>query len=319
VSLGSVAGFALVFVVCAWALSSIGGLVLHRSRRWLQRQGPMAERRAAEAVAVVPVVLAAVAVATLVLQSALGVDHCEAHDHHAHLCITHGAAWLERTSAMVTLAVAGAAMLVRLVLLVTSFARGARSIRELHALSRDAGDVRIVDSDRPFCFVAGPTRPAIYVSSRVWSALSEAERSALVAHERAHVRHGDLYLRVALEVFLVAAAPLVGDRVRAMWLHAGERLCDAHAATVTGEPANVASAMVALCRLNTPRPVASLGFTPTADELAGRVQAVLEGRPTGHRTAARLGRAVLTASLIVVGATIVASEPLHHVFETLLG
>ncbi|MDQ3340841.1 MAG: M48 family metalloprotease [Myxococcota bacterium] len=279
----------------------------------------MAERRAAEVAAIVPVSLAVIFVATLVMQSTLGIDHCEVHDHHAHLCVVHGALWIERTWVVVTLAVAGAAMLVRLVLLVTSFVRGARSIRELHALSREVGDVRIVDSERAFCFVAGVSRPSIYVSSRAWSSLSAAERLALIAHETAHVRQGDLRTRAIIEAFLVFAAPLVAERIRTSWLQASERLCDARAADVTGEPASVASAMVSLCRLHVSRPASSFGFTPTADELASRVHAVLEGGPTGERAAVLLGRSALVTSVLLVGAAIVAAEPLHHAFETLLG
>jgi Zn-dependent protease with chaperone function len=233
--------------------------------------------------------------------------------------MVHGAQWLERTWVVVALAIASAAMLARLVLVVTTFVRGARSIRELHALSRDAGDVRIVDSERAFCFVAGGRCPSIYVSSRAWSSLSSAERVALIAHESAHVRQRDVLTRAVIEGFLVFAAPLVADRARPMWLQASERLCDARAADATGEPESVASAMVSLCRLNASRPVASLGFTPAAEELAGRVRAVLAGGPIGERAAAILGRAVLAASLVLVAISIVAAERLHHVFETLLG
>lgn len=318
-SVGSVAGFALVFVVCAWSTSAIAALALSRFRGHLQRLGPMAERRAAEAAAILPVLLAAVAVTTLVLQSTFGVDHCQAHDHHAHLCVVHGAEWTERTWVVVTLAIAGAAMLVRLGLVLASFARGARSIRELHAVSRASGEVRIVESERAFCFVSGRRRPSIYVSSRAWACLTGSERRALVAHESAHVEHGDLRMRAVLEAFLVIAAPLAGDRVRSSWLQASERLCDARAAEETGDPPSVANAMVALCRLNVSRPAASLGFPPTADELAGRVHAVLAGAPIGERAATILGRVLVAASLSLAATAVVAAEPLHHAFETLLG
>lgn len=317
-SLGSVAGFALVLLVCAWTLSTAGGLVLACGRARLQRAGPMAERRAAEATAIAPVVIAALVVIALVAQSLLGVDHCTAHGHHAHLCVAHGAQWLERTWVVVALATAGVAILGRLAAVVNSFMRGARNIRELHAHSREAGSVRIVESDRAFCFVAGG-RPAIYVSSRAWSSLPDRERSALVAHESAHIRQGDLRMRAVIEAFLVVAAPLVGGRVRTMWLQATERLCDARAAEATGEPEAVASAMVSLCRLRALRPAGGLGLPPTADELAGRVHAVLAGGPIGDRAAAILAGAVIAASLALVIAAGAAAEPLHHAFETLLG
>jgi beta-lactamase regulating signal transducer with metallopeptidase domain len=173
-----------------------------------------------------------------------------------------------------------------------------------------------VESERAFCFVAGGT---IYASAHVWAALSESERAALVAHETAHVHQGDLRMRALLEVSLVLAAPLVGARVRELWIASSERLCDARAADATGEPACVASAMVSLCRLQASRPVASFGFTPNASELAGRVRAVLAGGPIGERAAAILHRTVLAACLALLAGSIVAAEPLHHAFETLLG
>lgn len=315
-TLGAVAGFALVFVVTAWTVSALGALVLAHARPWLQRVGPMAERRAAETVAIVPIVLGILTVATLLVQSAVGVDHCEAHGHHAHLCITHGAQWIERTWVVVGLAIVAATFLGRTVIVAASFLRGARSIRELHALSSDGSDVRLVDSERAFCFVA---RSGIYVSSRVWTSLSEGERAALVAHEAAHIRHGDLRTRAMLEALLVLAAPLVGDRVRKAWLQASERLCDAHAATVTSDPEAVAAAMLSMCRLQATRPVLVFGFTPTVEEVEGRVRAVLAGGPLGEHAAVVLARVVVAGCVVLAIAGVVAAEPVHHAFETLLG
>ena len=315
----SLAGFALVFLVSAWTLSATAALVLARAGARLERLGPLVERRAAEAAAIVPIVLAGLVVMVLVLQSLLGADHCEAHAHHAHLCLVHGAAWTHRTWVVVVLAVAGAAVLARLALVLASVLRGARSLRALHAISREAGAVRLVESERAFGFVSGHRPATIYVSTRAWTGLSVAEQRALIAHELAHVRHGDLRMRGVLEACLVLAAPLVGDPIRARWLLASERLCDAHAAEVTGDPASVASALVALCRLETTRLVAALGFTPTAADLAHRVRAVLAGRPLGVRPARLLGRSVLAVSVLLGGAAVLAAETLHHAFETLLG
>jgi beta-lactamase regulating signal transducer with metallopeptidase domain len=218
---------------------------------------------------------------------------------------------------VVALAIAGATFLGRAALIAMSFVRGGRSVRALHELSRDAGAVRIVDSERAFCFVAGRV-PAIYVSSRVWDELPLAEREALVAHESAHVEHGDLRMRVVLEICLVFAAPLVGDRVRATWLGASERLCDAHAASASS-PEIVASAMVSLCRLQASRPATSFGFTPTVAELAARVESVLADRPLGKRTATLAGRIVAATCAMLIAGAAIAAEPLHHAFETLLG
>jgi Zn-dependent protease with chaperone function len=313
--IGALAGFALVFVVTCVTLSALAAVVLGALRHTLARRGPMVERRAAAISAIVPVFVAASAVSILVAQSAFGVDHCFAHDDHAHLCLAHGAAWLDRSWVLVMLAVAASTFVARAVIVAVSYLRGAHSIRALSRMSTRRGDVRIVDSDRAFCFV---TRRGVFVSSRVWTALPEAERAALVAHEQAHLRHGDLAMRVVIELLLLFAAPLAGDRVRALWLRACERLCDEHAASETA-PETVAQAMVSMCRLGTAQPTLSFGFTPTAAELAARIEAVLARVPLGERLAIVVSRATVASCLALVVVAIAAAEPLHHAFETLLG
>ena len=315
-SIGAVAGFALVFLVTVVTLSAIGALVLGVARSWLQKVGPMAERRVAEAAAVVPVAVAMIVVVSLVMQSMVGVDHCAVHDHHAHLCFTHGAQWIERTWVVAALAVAVTTFIGRIAIMVATYLRGARSIRALYELSRAHGDVRIVESDRAFCFVA---KRGVFVSSRVWSLLPAGERHALVAHEHAHVRHGDLTKRVLLEALLLFAAPLVGERIRTAWMRASERLCDAHAASVTGDPEVVARAMVSMCRIGATQAAPGFAFTPTVDELAARIQAVLSGGPLGERVAIALARVGLAACIGLAVVGVAAAEPIHHAFETLLG
>lgn len=314
-SVGALAGFVLVFVVTTVAMSAVGALALTAARRWLRRVGPLAEKRAAETAAIVPVVVGIVVLSALVVQGTLGLDHCQRHDHHAHLCFTHGGAWIERTWIVVTLAVTAAIFVARAVIMTASYVRGAHSIHELHRVSRHEGNVSIVESARAFCFVA---RRGVFVSSRVWSSLPANERAAVVAHEHAHMRRGDLGRRFVLELLLLFAAPFVADRVRGTWLRAGERLCDADAAAAT-DPETVATAMVSMCRLGGSPPVPAFGFTPAANELAGRIQAVLAGEPLGERAAVRLVRTTLVLCAATAIASIAAAEPIHHAFETLLG
>lgn len=318
-SLGAVLGFALVFVAIAWTLSALGGSVLSRAGHRLASAGPMAERRAAEAVAIVPIALAAAVVAALIAHSALGPDHCEAHAHHAHLCLAHGAAWLDRVWVIATLAGVAAVIVTRGSLLIAAAIQGARSVAQLRAVGTRNGDVCIVDCDRAFGFVAGYRRSTIFVSTRAWSALDASEQRALVAHESAHVRHGDLARRFLLECLLVLGAPLVAGRVRATWMPASERLCDARAVEETGDPAAVASAMVSLCTLNAGRPAHTFGFTPAAEQLADRVRAVLARTPIGQRAAAALTTTIAIVAVLLVGLAVLTAEPLHHAFETLLG
>jgi beta-lactamase regulating signal transducer with metallopeptidase domain len=317
VSVASLGGFALVFVLTTWSLSALGGLALLGGRASLRRRGSAVERRAAAAVAVVPVLLAFAVFAALLARSLVGPDHCEIHHHHAHLCLAHGV-WLDRTWVVAALAVVAAIVAMRSVVLVAGLLRGTRGLADLASTSAVRGAVRIVESERAFAFVAGFAHPAIYVSSRAWSALTEIEREALLAHERAHVTHGDLWARVVIEGFLVLASPLVGELVRTTWRSASERLCDVEAVNAVRDAPAVASAMVALCRLNTARPPA-LGFTPAPHELADRVQAILNGEPSGVRSAMLLERMLTAGGLAIIVAVALAVEPLHHALETLLG
>lgn len=308
----SLGGFALVFVVCAWTLSSLGGVLLAR----LERR-PLVARRIAGAVAIVPLVLATAVTAMLMLQSAFGVDHCPVHADHAHLCLVHGTEWIQLPWVVATLALVGATVAARLVLVIASVLRSQRGLQLLHAVSHQVGQVRIVETERAFCFVAGRT-PAIYVSSRVWDALPTDQRTALIAHETAHVINGDLRMRIVMELCLVFAAPLVRDRVRTTWFAATERLCDARAAQVSS-PDAVASAMVSLFRLEATRPAGSFGLTPAQAELGARVEAVLAARPLGARTARIVGRLVGVVCVALIAGAALLAEPLHHAFETLLG
>lgn len=315
-SVGALAGFALVFVVVAWSTSALGALAYTAARPALVRRGPWAARRAAEVAAVAPLALGVLVVATLVAQSLIDVDHCGAHDHHAHLCLAHGAVWSERAWVLTALAVAVVTAVGRGGALAVRYLRGAHSVRALHQLSRDLGAVRLVESPRAFCFV---TRRGIYASSGAWAALGETERAAVLAHEAAHLRHGDLRIRAALEIALVFAAPFAGAGLRSGWLAACERLCDARAAAEAGDPTIVASAMLSLSRLDASCAQHAFGFTPTAADIDGRIRAVLAGGPLGERAAHHIRRIALVAGAGLAVAALATAGELHHALETLLG
>lgn len=310
---GALLGFALVFVVTAVTGSVLATGTLLVARRRLEARGPLAERRAAELAAVVPLVIAAIAVGALVVQATFGVDHCATHGHHAHLCFQHGAMWMDKPWVAVVVAVTSAAALGRATIAVAAYLRGSRGIRALAAVSVAVDDVQIVASPRAFCFVA---RRGVFVSSRVWGALPLDERAAVVAHERGHVAHRDLAKRALLEALLVFA--VLARPLRAAWLRATERLCDAHAAREVGDPEVVARAMVSMCRLGT-QPAPSFAFTPAAAELAARIRAVLARGPMGHRAARSLAWFGIAGCIALAIAGFAAATPIHHAFETLLG
>jgi Zn-dependent protease with chaperone function len=315
---GSLVGFAVVFLLVALSVSATLAALLAIGAPWLRRLGPAAERRAAELAALVPVILAVTVVGVLALQAAAGADHCPVHGHHAHLCFRHGGAWLEVPWAVAILAAGAVVVLGRLVVLVATLARAGARVRALAAVSRRAGDVQLVDSPRPFCFVAGLRRPTIYASTAAYGGLSLDEREAMLAHERAHVRGRDVARRALLELLTIAAAPLVPGFLHGRWEAANERWRDANAAHAAGADA-VARALVQMCRIGAVR-VAGAAFGTGQDRgLGGRIEAVLDEAPTGERAASRLAMATLamTATAAVTAAAV--ADPLHHALETLLG
>ncbi len=320
ISLGTAIGFALVFVLTAWTMSALTWLLTSASGDALRRLGPAAERRVTALAAVLPVLVAASVVATLVIRSVTGDDHCQEHDHHAHLCLAHGDAWAGRSWAIALVASAAAIMLVRLLLFAGTLLRGWRAVAALRTASRRIGDVLVVESARPFCFVAGLHKPEIYASTAAWHGLDDEQRAAMLGHERSHVANRDLAWRAALEVVSVFGAPLTPSPVLARWEQATERLRDGDAARAVGSPEAVADALVRMCRLGaSPAPAASAGFTPAPAALAERVEALIGDRPRGDRAATALGAIWLLVVAAIAVATVTHAEPLHHALESMLG
>lgn len=315
--LGSVIGFAVVFLTVAIGLSAVACAAMAVLGSALARRGPAVERRAAELAASLPVALALLVVAVLIAHSALSTDHCPAHGHHAHLCVAHGAAWLDRPWAIAVASAAAVVAIGRAVVLLSTMVSGRRRVGALARMARSIDDVQVVDSARAFCFVAGLRRPAIYTSTAAWDGLAADERAAMLAHERGHVRGRDVARRALLDLITVVSAPLAPGFLAARWEHATERLRDRDAARVT-EPEAVARALVAMCRLGAIR-VAGASFDAGGRALAARVEAVLGDGPSGEHTARRLGAAAVVTVVVLAVAVALIASPLHHALETLLG
>jgi Zn-dependent protease with chaperone function len=313
------AGFALVFVVLVVALSAFASAVVTLCDGRLRQRGPHTERRAVALAALGPVVLALGIVAALVTHSLVAADHCLDHGHHAHLCVAHGGAWLDRPWVVAALAIAVAIVAARIVTLGARVARASSSIARLRRLSAPSGDVRIVESPHAFCFVAGLRRPTIYASTTAWHGLAADERAAMVAHERGHVVHHDLIRRFGLDLLLTVAAPLAGGPLAARWSHATERLRDADAAAAVGDPDPVARAMLRLCRLERSAAAHGVGFVSRGRLLTERVEALLAAAPGGEPSARLLSTIVVVGLAGLVALAAVLAGPLHHAFETLLG
>lgn len=313
----SLVGFGVVFLlVCAITSCVLASLVPKLARR-----GPSVERRLAALAALLPLVLAGAVVLILALQSMVGIDHCDTHGHHAHLCLQHGMLWAERPWAIAVVAAGLAIVAARGIALFASNVRGRVLVARLRAQLPDGARVQLVPSERVFCFVAGLRRPTIYVSTAARETLAPDEWEAMLAHELSHVTHRDLLHRLVLEVLLLFSAPLAGIVIRERWDAATERLRDADAAERTSSEA-VASALVRMARAQAlPRRLGAVAaFTATgAQLLATRVESLLEGAPLGEGNARQLARVVVGSTVATIALALVFAEPLHHALETLLG
>jgi beta-lactamase regulating signal transducer with metallopeptidase domain len=313
VTIGGAIGFAVLATVLVTTSSLVATAVFALARKQLRAAGPAREKNAAAWALIAPLAVSAVVVTLIALRGSGAVDHCEGHAHHAHFCLVHGAAWLARPWAVAIAVVATVTLLLRSATVAWRRIVAARAIAQVRRVAAARDGVRIALSDRVFCFVAGLRHPEVYVSSCTWNALADDERLAVVAHEREHARHGDLWMAAIVDVAASLAAPLAGAWLRDRWTDASERLCDAAAADATS-PESVARALVNVCRAGSLLPMAS-GFPASASAVENRVRAVLAGSSPGRKLGWRAW-AMLATTLVAV--CIFATE-LHHVLETLLG
>jgi Zn-dependent protease with chaperone function len=327
IEIGSIVGFALVFIATTWAISALLSGWLARSAARLRQVGPRAERRAASIALALPVAIGAALTAILIGFSLLGptfgtLDHCAAHLEHLHLCIRHGAEWLSRWWATALAASVAALVVVRIAHAAHDSWTARRHLHSLRAVSseRILGDgTRVIcaPSPRPFCFTAGLWAPRIYISTTTLDQLDAPQQRAVLAHERAHVAFGDLWRSRVLSILALLGAPVLAAATLRAWHRASERLCDRVAADELDSPATVAEALLAFARA--PASPMRCSFVHEPDQIAERIQAVLGNADTGERAARRLRAVAISAFLLLSCAAVALVHPLHHTFELALG
>lgn len=316
--------FGVVFVVASPALSAVFVLGLRLSAPRLRRLGPWAERRAAGAALLLPPLLALGLVATLAGHSAAalarGADHCADHGHHLHLCLAHNAAWVSRPWALALVAAAATFVAVRAGLAAWGLWGAQRAAARLRALGTRLGRRSyLLPSGERFAFTTGLFSPTIVFSTAAWEQLEPAQREAVLAHEEAHVAHGDVLSRAALALAASVGAPLLARRALRLWELSAERLCDRHAARAVGRPSTVASAMLALVQPGGPRLAPEGAVFAAGSHVAARIDSLLAGEPGGERAARVLLWALAGGVALLALAGGLFAEPLHHALETLLG
>lgn len=180
-------------------------------------------------------------------------------------------------------------------------------------LGPDDGRPVILEDAEPRAFAVAGLHGRVVVTTAMVAALSSAERAALLAHERAHLRHRHhVWIQLA-EVSAVANPALrrVPGVVRLM----AERWADEDAARSTGDRRTTAEAIghAALARGGPRRPT-SAALSATGGDVPQRVQALL--RAPRHPWSAPLAWAVgllAVAVLVLAGATARSTE---HVLES---
>lgn len=169
------------------------------------------------------------------------------------------------------------------------------------------GFVHIVPADAPVAFSQTGKHGGVVVTTGMLGVLVPQERAALLAHERAHLRHRhDRFLVIGS---LVDGVPLFRSAVPAL-RHALERWADEEAATSVGDRATVASAVAraALARHDLGSDGAPLVLSITGANVPWRVEALLAPPIGGPMLWCSSGLGAFGA-LSVVGA---AAVQVHH-------
>lgn len=269
----------------------------------------------ATAPAVIPTCVAVILAAPgLVGLAVPGLDHCDSHPEHAHLCLVHPTAPLLPllVGALLASVAAGAAVAGR------TIHRVSRTNQPLRALARLvsnelSGRVALVESERPFAITYGLVNPRTLISRALIESLSPVQRAAVFAHEAEHMRRRDPLRYLTARFFTALLWPSVRSEVLRELLLSAEQICDEQAARRIGDRLRVADAILAVEKLVAGHRVArqQVGSGIEGGSVPARVSNLLDERPRGCWK----GRWLLVA---VGGGLIVAAQSLHHEAEHLL-
>lgn len=264
---------------------------------------------------------AAAAMPSLAAGLGLVADHCHEHSHHLHLCFVHG------TGIRPDVAALGALSLVvwvaRAALLCwrgRAFARDVRRLEQLGAVRGTDFPVVEVPGSTPLCHAIGVLRRRILLSTSLAARLAPSELRCALAHERAHLRRADPLASLFLSIAGLFVPPPISRSLQRTYRTAAEDTCDDDAARTVGDATLVASALVAVARLqqhSSWKPAAAQAFGFGQHRLEARVRRLLDGTAFDARRAYALPAAAAAALIISVVALKHAAF-FHHTVETAL-
>lgn len=242
----------VVAVVCALVASALA-LVEPWIHPALDRLGPGARARWILVLLLAPLLagggVLALALGHCVASRLLGtVDDCEGIlGRGCALCVygtkqLHPAAW--------GVAVLCVSPLTRAIVRAASGARRVRRARQLMEMVAERSSADTFRVPGAHAFVAGWPQPAVFVGEALAQALTPLGVAAVTAHEREHLRRGDVTLRLLSRAIASTHLPSTGQRLIEALDIAVEQACDAHASQEVADPLIVAQALLDTARLH---------------------------------------------------------------------
>jgi len=300
---------------------AVGAVTASASARFLLSDShpPELRCRRVERIAALPVAVSMLAILVLALPAVLKLaglidDHCLAHGlHHPHFCLRHLPA-LEAGPLVLMLTAAAAWPITGLVRTALDQFRHARLASCIARLAQAQRRLIVTDSDSPGAFLLGIRKPRIVLTTGLIRKLSAAERRAVVRHEIAHARAGDLARRLVLGLMMSTQFPPTRRRLIHHWSQAAEERADDTVAA-SGKGLDLASALVRILRDGAPeRATDAHAIGANSADVARRVQRLAD------RPAEPLPSNWPESTLIaVLGLIALGLASQHHALETFVG
>lgn len=238
-------------------------------------------------------------------------SHCGVHSH-IHACLDTGFSTTAGGGYMIIAVIAA-------LLLVSAMIRNLwhsrvlnRQLGNLFRLSRGQGRLRVLDDDRVVALAIGGRRPAVMLSKGLISQLSLHQRRIVLAHECAHLRHGDHWRNNLVALWLALFLPPISRRLRQIWRNALEQAAD-DAAAQRFDPIDIAETLLHVLSLQTLHVRGALSMISGDAEI--RIRRLLAG-PDGEQANAALFEWICIA---ILPAIITTAFVQHHAIETALG
>lgn len=280
----------LLFVVAlgAWAAGMLvtrlaTPWLLNRPAHWARRETRCLVLASAPLLVMLWTVLSVLLLATG-KQVGWIADHCLYHEGvaHLHLCLEH-------VPALHLGALHG---LVALGVLTVPVSGGLRLLHREQGLAsrlstlRRVGHrmVQRVPALRPMACAGGIRKPVIVLSQSLLDGLAPRQRRVVLAHEAAHLRHGDPGRNLVLELLLLFHVPGSAQAIRACWSQALEERADEVTARRFGRH-EVARTLLDVYRLGAAAPRGSWSVTGTSLQL--RIERLLAAREAAGVTMQR--------------------------------